>query len=146
MTLARQESSGAPEEPAAAAGSGRYHISLERLERLGRSAAHIIADRLSEACPSYPRKDSPGRLDAMTLIREIREFHDDVPGYIRGDLPVQEIVFRMLLTRGNEATHLSELHQELTGRWSSPLRPIGIDEARLRQVLAADRYYGFEEV
>ena len=145
MTLARQESPGAPEEPAAA-GSGRYHISLELLERLGRSAAHIIADRLSEACPSYPRKDSPGNLDAMTLIREIREFHDDVPGYIRGDMPVQEIVFRMLLTRGNEATHLSELHQELTGRWSSPLRPIGIDEARLRQVLAADRYYGFEEV
>ena len=145
MTLARQESPGAPEEPAVA-GSGRYHISLERLELLGRSAAHIIADRLSEACPSYPRKDSPGRLDAMTLIREIREFHDDAPGYIRGDMPVQEIVFRMLLTRGNEATHLSELHQELTGRWSSPLRPIGIDEARLRQVLAADRYYGFEEV
>ena len=144
MTLARQEPAGAPDAPPP--GSGRYHISLERLDSLSRSAAHIIADRLTEACPSYQRKDQPAGLDPMTLIREIKEFHDDAPGFIRADLPIQEILFRTLLSRGNEPMHISELRRELTDRWSSPLRLITLDETRLRRVLDADTHYGFAEV
>lgn len=144
MTLARQEPAGMPEEPPP--GSGRYHISLERLDSLGRSAVHIIADRLTAACPSYQRKARPAGLDPMTMIREIKEFHDDAPGFIRADMPIQEILFRTLLARGNEPMHLSELRRELTDHWSSPLRLISLDEHRLRRVLHADTHYGFAEV
>ena len=144
MTLARQEPAGAPDEPPT--GSGRYHISLERLEQLGRSARHIIADRLTEACPSYKDKGRPAGLDVMVMIREIKEFHDDAPEFIRADMPIQEILFRTLLARGNEPMPISEMRLELTDRWSSPLRLIALDEARLRRVLVADKYYGFAEV
>ena len=142
MTIVRPESAGAPDEPGA--GSGRYHISLPRLERLGRSAVHLIEARLTGACPSYGQ--SATELDPVTLIREIQEFHADTGDFIRADMPIQEIVFRILLSRGNNPTPLSELHHELTGRWSSALRLISIDQERLRRVLEADIYYGFAEM
>ncbi len=142
MTIERMETAGAAAEPAG--GSGRYHISLPRLEQLSRSAVHIIAARLTESCPSHGQPDSG--LEAAALIREIQEFHADAPGFIRADMPIQEIIFRTLLARGNAPMHLSELHRELTDRWSSALRPISISEERLRRVLEADTYYGFAEV
>lgn len=142
MTIVRPETAGAPEEDAP--GSGRYHISLERLAQLNRSAAHLIADRLTRACPSHGK--SALGLDPNSLIGEIQEFHADTGDFIRPDLPIQEILFRILLAQGNEPMRLSELHRELTERWSSALRPISIDQERLRRVLRADTYYGFAEV
>ena len=142
MTTAGLETAGAPEENTQ--GSGRYHISLPRLEQLNRSAVHLIAARLAEGCPSHGQPATG--LDPMTLIREIQEFHADTGDFIRADMPIQEIVFRTLLSRGNNPTPLSELHHELTGRWNSALRPISIDQERLRRVLQADTYYGFAEV
>ena len=38
---------------------------------------------------------------------------------------------------------LGEIHRELTQRWGNTLRPISIDQDRLRRVLNADTYYGF---
>ena len=142
MTIAGQETAGAPEENTA--GSGRYHISLPRLQQMNRSAAHLIAARLTEACPSHGQPVAGLPPDA--LIREIREFHADTEDFIRADMPIQEILFRTLLTQGNEPMSLSQLHRELTDRWSSPVRPISIDQERLRRVLNADTYYGFAEV
>ena len=142
MTIAGPETAGAPEEHAG--GSGRYHVSLPRLEQLNRSAVHLIAARLTEACPSHGQASTG--LDPMVLIREIQEFHSDTPDFIRADMPIQEILFRTLLSRGNAPMSLSELHRELTDRWSSALRPISIDQERLRRVLQADTYYGFAEV
>ncbi len=142
MTIAEPETAGAPEENML--GSGRYCISLPRLAQLNRSAVHLIADRLNEGCPSY---DQPvGGLDAETLIREIREFHADIPDFIRAEMPIQEIVFRVLLARGNAPTSLYELHRELTERWHSAFRPISIETDGLRRILDADVYYGFAEV
>ena len=142
MTIAGPETAGAPQY--STAGSGRYHISLPRLEQLNRSASHLIAARLTTACPSHGQ-GSTG-LDPMALIREIQEFHSDTPDFIRADMPIQEIVFRILLARGNNPASLGELHRELTDRWGSALRPISIDQERLRRVLQADTYYGFAEV
>lgn len=141
MTIVGPDTAGTPEERAGA--DGRYHISLTRLTELNRSAAHLIAARLTEACPS--RGERPDQLDAETLIREIGEFHGDTPDFIRPDMPIQEIIFRILLARGNNPATLGELHRELTERWSSALRPISIDVERLRRVLNADIYYGFAE-
>ena len=142
MTIAGPETAGAPEENTQ--GSGRYHVSLSRLAQLNRSAAHLIAARLTPACPSHGQPTNG--LDPMTLIREIQEFHADTGDFIRADMPIQEIVFRTLLSRGNAPMALSELHRELADRWNSALRPISIDEERLRRVLNADTYYGFAGV
>jgi hypothetical protein len=142
MTIAGLETGGSSGRQTQ--GSGLYHVSLARLEQLHRSAVHLIAGRLNEACPSY---DKPlNELVAGDLIREIREFHADGDDFIRYDMPIKEIVFRTLLASGNQPVTLSDIHHELTGRWSNALRPISIEESLLRRVLETDTYYGFAEV
>ena len=125
-------------------GSGRFQISMARLEQLNRSAVHLISGRLTPSCPSHGKPVH--ELEPGELIREIQEFHADEDDFIRFDMPIKEIVFRTLLTQGNHAMALSDLHRELTGRWSNALRPISIDESLLRRVLETDTYYGFAQV
>ena len=141
MTIAGLDAGGLPDEQSPS--NVLYQISMARLEALNRSAVHLIAGRLNEACPSFGKPLH--ELNATDLIREIRAFHDDADEFIRYDMPIKEIVFRTLLARGNEPIALGDLHQELTVRRSNALRPITIDEALLRRVLDADTYYGFSE-
>ena len=123
--------------------AGATTSACPRLDEMNRSAAHLIHDRLTEACPS--RSQPATGLDPAALIREIQEFHADTEDFIRADMPIQEIVFRTLLARGNDPMSLGEIHRELTQRWGNTLRPISIDQDRLRRVLNADTYYGFAE-
>ncbi len=139
MTIAGLETGGSSGDTSV--GSGRFQISLARLEQLNRSAVHLISGRLTPACPSWGKPVH--ELDPSDLIREIQEFHGDEDDYIRYDMPIKEIVFRTLLTQGNQPMPLSDLHRELTGRWSNALRPISIEDSLLRRVLETDTYYGF---
>ncbi len=119
-----------------------YQVSFQRLEQLERSAIHLLASRLTDDSPS--RSAPVVELnDPQALVREIRDNYDTDPQFIRSDMPIQEIVFRTLLARGNEPITLTDLHYELTERWATPLRPIVISEDRLQRVLDADTYYGF---
>ena len=136
------ETGGSPDD--ASAGSGRFQISMARLELLNRSAVHLISGRLTPVCPSFGKPVH--ELDAGALVREIQEFHADADDFIRYDMPIKEIVFRTLLAQGNRPMALSVLHRELTGRWSNALRPISIEESLLRRVLETDTYYGFARV
>ena len=142
MTIAGPETGGLPEESSYS--GRRFHISIPRLEGLNRSAVHLFYSRLNEDCPSFglPATD----LNASDLLREIQQYHSDGEDFIRHDMPIQEILFRTLLSHGNEPMTLGSLHRELTQRWSSAIRPIAIDENRLLRVLQADDYYGFAEV
>ncbi len=139
MTITGSEPGGQTEENTV--GDELYHISLFRLDQLNRSAVHLIAGRLTQECPSYGTPThgaNPG-----DLIREIQEFHSGADDFIRYDMPIKEIAFRTLLTRGNEPMTLSALHRELTGHWSNALRPISIEVSLLGRVLESDTYYGF---
>ncbi|MDA0262951.1 MAG: hypothetical protein O3A93_02520 [Chloroflexi bacterium] len=119
-----------------------FLISVERLDRLERSPVHLVAGRLA---PTSPSKSKPiSELgDVKGLIREIAKNYKNDPDFIRSDMPVQEIVFRTLLARGNRPMSLSDLHYELTERWATPIRPIVITEERLLRILDNDSYYGF---
>jgi hypothetical protein len=122
-----------------------YQVSFERLAQLERSAVHLLAARLTGDSPSRA-VPSPESSDPAALVREIQANHDSDPEFIRSDMPIQEIVFRTLLARGNEPMPLADLHYELTERWATPIRPIAITEERLERVLDADIYYGFMRV
>ena len=142
MTIAGLETGGSSDY--SPPGSGRYQVSLPRLEQLRRSAVHLISGRLTPACPSYGRPLQ--EMEAGELIRELQAFHADEEDFIRYDMPIKEIVFRTLMTKGNQPMTLADLHHELTGRWSNALRPISIDESMLWRVLETDTYYGFAQV
>ena len=119
-----------------------FLVSVERLDKLERSPLHLVARRLASTSPS---KDKPmGEMgDVKGLIREISQNYKNDANFIRSDMPVQEIIFRTLLARGNRPMSLTDLHYELTERWASPIRPIVITEERLLRVLDNDTYYGF---
>ena len=120
----------------------QFLISVDRLAKLERSPVHLVAGRLATSCPS--KSKSIGELgDVKSLIREISQNYKNDEGFIRSDMPVQEIVFRTLLARNNRPMSLADLHYELTEKWATPIRPIIITEERLLRILDNDSYYGF---
>ena len=121
-----------------------YYISFERIEQLNRSAVAIVAARRGPSCPSLLQPEHE-LTDAKKLVGEIAKFCADEPGFVRHDMPIQEMVFRMLLLRGNQPTPLEELYYDLTEKWASPTRPISITQGDLNRVLASDTFYGFSQ-
>ena len=139
MTTRDPEIAQQPEQPLL------YQVSFERLVELKRSAVGMVAERRPQACPSR-RKPDHELTDAQELIEEIAEHWASQDGYIRTEMPIQEIVFRVLLVRRNKPTPLTDLHYELTERWATPIRPIILTEDALARILDSDTYYGFARV
>ena len=120
----------------------QYQISYDRLAQLKRSPVTLVADRRPASCPSLQKPDHE-LTDVKKLVNEIARFSKGEENFIQTEMPVQEIVFRILLTRRNEPTLLSDLHYELTEKWATPVRPINLSEEALGKILDADTYYGF---
>ena len=120
-----------------------YYISFSRLEELKRSPVAILADRRGPSCPSLLQPDHELN-DPQQLLDEIADFCAGEQGYIRPDMPIQEIVFRILLTRRNQRMSGHDLHYELTEKWSTPIRPISMTVKGLHRILSNDTYYGFD--
>jgi hypothetical protein len=135
MTIPRQES------PQERGDSPLYYISFERLVQLNRSPVAILTSRLG---PSSLTTDQELN-DPQELVNEIAEYRATEQGFIRPDMPIQEIVFRILLSRRNEPTPLRDLHHELTEKWATPIRPINVTQEGLKQILDSDTYYGFAQ-
>ncbi|MFQ6029398.1 MAG: hypothetical protein ACE5Q6_18125 [Dehalococcoidia bacterium] len=119
-----------------------YYISFERITELKRSAVTILASRRGPSAPSRLKPDHELD-DPQELVDEIAEHSASEDGFIQPDMPIQEIVFRILLSRKNEPTSLHDLHYELTERWATPIRPINVSEDNLERILDGDTYYGF---
>ncbi|MCY4555937.1 MAG: hypothetical protein OXF79_06075 [Chloroflexi bacterium] len=122
-----------------------YRFSLERLEELNRSPIPLLLARLSTACPSFGKMTAE-IADASDLVKEIRTHCAGDTEFIQSSMPLQEIVFRTLLLQGGEPMRLSELHAELTEKWSSPIRPITLSVGGLARVLDNDVFYGFAAI
>ena len=120
----------------------QYQISFERLAELKRSPVTMLADRRPASSPSRQKPDHE-LSDVKKLVAEIAKFSDTDEGFIRSEMPLQEIVFRILLTRRNKPTLLSDLHYELTETWATPMRPINLSQEALEKILDSDTYYGF---
>jgi hypothetical protein len=132
-------------EPGTSPGDGDsllYYVSFDRLAELNRSAITLLAARRGPSAPSRLRPDHELK-DPQELVEEISEYGAKEPDFIRHDMPIQEIVFRILLSRRNQPTKLRDLHYELTERWATPMRPINVTELGLRRILDNDTYYGF---
>ena len=122
-----------------------YSISFDRLVELKRSAVVLIAQRRVPTCPSL---DTPTHelADPQALVEEIAEHCEDEEGFIKTEMSIQEIAFRLLLSRRNRPMSLADLHHELTETWSTPANPVSVSREGLRRVLEADTYYGFARV
>ena len=121
-----------------------YHVDIDRIEQLNRSPIQIIGARRGPSCPSLlePNQES---LDPKKIMAEIAKHCANEPDYIRNDMPIQEMIFRILLLRNNKPTSLDDLHSDLTETWANPTRPINISLAGLSRILMSDNYYGFSQ-
>ena len=119
-----------------------YQVSFERLEELNRSAITLLAARRGDMSPSMVQEDHELN-NPRELLEEISDYSAGEADFISSDMPIQEIVFRMLLVRRNEPTALTDLHHELTERWATPVRPINVSLKSLQRILDNDNYYGF---
>jgi len=128
-----------------AAQSPLYHISLQRISELKRSATTVLAARRGPSCPSLVKPDQE-LSNPQALLDEIAEYCAGEEDFIRPQMALQEIVFRILLRRRNQPIALRELHYELTERWATPTRPINVTPVGLRRILDSDTYYGFAQV
>jgi hypothetical protein len=128
-----------------AIGSAQYRIDFDRLVELKRSARFLLATRLDpEAAASYGPDQE--RMDPAALVEEIADRYRDENEFVQAELPIQEIIFRILLMRRNEPISLQELQQALNDRWATPVRPINITQGGLKRIMDADTYYGFAPV
>lgn len=119
-----------------------YQFSLERLEELNRAPIPLLLARLNTACPSFGK--TPAEIsNPADLVNEIQRHCADDTEFIQSAMPLQEVVFRMLLLQGGQPVTLGELHTDLTEKWSSAMRPITITVDGLDRVLSSDVFYGF---
>lgn len=122
-----------------------YRFSLERLDELNRSPVPLLLARLNTACPSYGK--TPADIaNPADLVDEISSHCGGDDNFINPSMPLQEILFRTLLLHAGEPMTLADLHEELTERWSSPIRPITVTISGLARVLDNDVFYGFAAV
>jgi hypothetical protein len=122
-----------------------YKISFDKLEALGRSPVYVLATRLPEEAPSA-NSSNYEQIKPQKLVDEIAKHSKIQQDYIHTDMPLQEMIFRILLAKRNRPMALTDIHHDLTEKWSTPIRPITVTQTGLRRILETDTYYGFVSV
>lgn len=121
-----------------------YIIDPADVEKQGRSFEALLLVRHCASCKkeivglaSLPRyKDQ---------IKKIAKCCSEAEDFLRPGMPLQEIVFRLLLKEGNRPMAISDLHYAITEDLARPTHPMNISAEALMNILKRDRYYGFKE-
>ena len=142
MTL--QENVLSPEQEDTPEVDPSYVIDPSRTDNLHRSLAALLASRRCSDCQE--RLQGQGEVSIEEHISQIGECCSKQEGFIRPEMPMQEIIFRTLLARGNKPAALSHIHYEVTETWYTPMNPRNVSIPNVRRVLDNDNYYGFTEV
>ena len=102
---------------------------------LGRRCPSCVERVLNEKKPPTVRKQ----------IRDMSRCCAQADGFISPDMPLKEIVFRLLLKNSNKATSLESLHWDVTEEWAAPTHPMNISAAVMKRILDSDGFYCFRE-
>jgi len=141
-TLIAEEDPPAEEAPPVEVIPPDYFIDSARVQELNRS---LVAILLSRRCPSC-RAKLEGQTEIIPADKQIREMVKccvKKEGFIRPEMPLQEIMFRTILASRNKPVSLEDLHDAVTERWYSSINPRSISIEGLKKVLDEDNYYGF---
>ena len=122
-----------------------YIIDPTRGRDLNRSLVTMFLARRCPSCQAKLKADMENPTEEEH-IREIAGCCSTQEGFIRPDMPMQEIIFRSVLSEGNQPVSLEQLHYLVTERWYTPNNPRNISASGLKRVLDSDMYYGFSEV
>jgi hypothetical protein len=123
-----------------------YVVDPARAEELNRSLSTMLDGR---RCPACKAKLEGGRTKTPTVEKQIKETADCFSKHgesIRPEMPMQEIIFRTIVARGNQPTSPEDLHYAVTDQWYTPRNPRNITVEGLKKVMDNDTYYGFRKV
>lgn len=125
-------------------GQIKYEISIERAEYLQRSLEQIILDRMCTKCSSqFESGSSVSKIKKQ--IKTVAKCCAKSEDFIQAEFPLQDILFRTLLTKSNRPMSLIDLHKVITEEWATPVRPMNIPIEDLKRILDSDMYYCFAE-
>ena len=115
----------------------RYFIDLDWYQQQERSFATLALSRL---CPTSRKKEKT-KSEAV-LLRTIRQCCSKRDGFITPNMPLLEMIFRLLLANGNQPLELEQMQEQLQ-KWlgdSSNARDLSVP--KLKRMLGNDQYYG----
>jgi len=119
----------------------RWFIDLDWYQQNNRSFFALAQGCL---CPECREQMKVGEISSADLLSTIKNCCSKTPGFITGELPILECVFRLFLANGNQPLNLEELGRQLsdwrggdTYRTSAEILP---------RLLESDQYYGLRQV
>jgi len=119
----------------------RWFINLDWYQQSNRSLSSLVQICL---CPKHQKQLSTGGKEISTteLMAMVKDCCAKKPGFITGQLPLLESVFRLFLANGNQPLTLEELGNQLSEQR-------GVDTYRtseeiLSRLLKTDQYYGLQ--
>ena len=118
----------------------RWFIDLDWHEQHNRSFLALAQRYLCPKC----REQFKGEMAAADLLTAIKDCCSKTPGFITGELPILDSIFRLFLANGNQPLDIEELGTQLS-EWR------GGDTYRtspeiLPRLLNSDQYYGLRRV
>jgi hypothetical protein len=118
-----------------------YRIDLDWYDEQGRSFTMLAVSRL---CQASKKKKIPKSSNALfTTIRQCCAKRED---YIVPSMPLQEMIFRLLLANGNQPLTPGEIKDRLEQALSSTAEPRDLSVSKLKRVIDNDRFYGLKAV
>lgn len=115
----------------------RYFIDLDWYQQQERSFATLAESRL---CPTSRKKEKTK--SEAALLRTIRQCCSKRDGFITPNMPLLEMIFRLLLANGNQPLELEQMQEQLQ-KWlgdTSNARDLSVP--KLKRMLGNDQYYG----
>lgn len=117
----------------------RWFIDLDWYEQNNRSFLALAQRCLCPKC----REQLTGEMPAADLLTNIKDCCSKTPGFITGELPILDSIFRLFLANGNQPLDVEELGNQLNElRGGDTCR---ISPEILSRLLQSDQFYGLRE-
>ncbi len=115
-----------------------YFIDIQWFEQNGRSFATLARSRL---CSS--KRSHHSTVEASPkLLATFKDCCSKSEGFFNTDLPLRELIFRLLLSTGNEPLELGQIAEKLKGWLLQAGDTRDASLPRLKRIIDSDPYYG----
>jgi hypothetical protein len=121
----------------------RWAINLEWLRTNSRSFTTMVKSSLCPKCRKKLKVDH-GEVKANDLLKATKSCCSKSPDFITPTMPLQESVFRIFLTNGNQPLTLEELGSQLSQRRGVDIYRTSVPV--LSRLLKNDQHYGFQPI
>ena len=118
----------------------RANISVKNFESKGISIKAFVLDRIKSKLPDNlvigkTKKDNHSFFEIIaSKCQKEKEF-------LNSELPILELIFRILLLRKNNPTKMKELYRVISEELATPYRPMTISMVQLISQISRDNYY-----